>query len=194
MSRIFASAARVAMALLAVGVVGLTSGCATITGTETQNISLQVMDTSGAAVADSECKLTNDKGNWRVKPPAITVVVRSAEDLLVQCDADGQPTGTLRAISRANAGMVGNIIFGGVVGAVIDHSKGTAYDYPSLLRVVFGTSQVVDAANAPGGSPANPPAPPPAASAADSSMPAEGGPRATGQAVSLDDLKALLPQ
>jgi hypothetical protein len=195
MKRISDLAARVLTAALATIAVGLASGCATITGSETQNISLQALDSSGAAVAESECKLTNDKGNWRAKPPTIAVVTRSAADLMVQCDADGQQPGMVQAVSRANAGMVGNIIFGGVVGAVIDHSKGTAYDYPSILRVVFGSSQVVDKSNEPGNAPAmpsTPPAPPP--SAADSSRPIDGSARATGQTVSLEDLKDLLPK
>jgi len=147
------SAARMLTVTLAAVVSGLASGCATITGSETQNISLQALDSAAAAVAGTECKLTNDKGNWRAKPPTITVVTRSAEDLLVQCDADGRQPGMLRAVSRANSGMVGNIIFGGGIGALIDHNKGTAYDYPSMLRVVFGASQVIDKANEQGEQP-----------------------------------------
>ena len=183
-------AIRMLAAALVVLATGLTSGCATITGAETQNISLQALDSSGAAVAEAECKLTNDKGNWKAKPPTIAVVTRSAEDLMVQCDAEGQQPGTLRAISRANSGMFGNIIFGGGIGAIIDHNKGTAYDYPSLLRVIFGSSLVTDKQNEPGNAPAmpsTPPAAPPAASAGDA-------PRADGKPTGLDDLKDLLPR
>ena len=183
-------AIRILAAALVALAAGLTSGCATITGAETQNISLQALDSSGAAIAEAECKLTNDKGNWKAKPPTIAVVTRSAEDLMVQCDAEGQQPGTLRAISRANSGMFGNIIFGGGIGAIIDHNKGTAYDYPSLLRVIFGSSQVIDKQNEPGNAPAmpsTPPAAPPAASAGDA-------PRVDGKPMALDDLKDLLPR
>ena len=137
-------AAQFAHTLLATAALGIASGCATITGSETQNISVQALDPSGAAVAGADCKLSNDKGSWRAKPPAIAVVNRSAEDLIVQCEADQQKPGVVRAVSRVNAGMFGNIIFGGGIGAIIDHSKGTAYDYPSMLRVLFGATQVVD--------------------------------------------------
>jgi subtilisin family serine protease len=34
--------------------------------------------------------------------------------------------------------MFGNLIIGGVVGAVIDHSSGTAYEYPEIVKVVMG--------------------------------------------------------
>lgn len=179
--------------LLGMGVAVL-PGCATITGSETQNISIQATDASGAPVAGAECKFTNDKGTWRAKPPAIAVVVRSAEDLLVQCEAERQAAGTLRAISRANSGMIGNIIFGGGIGAMIDHSKGTAYDYPSMLRVIFGATLVVDKKDEQGDAPKNPappagtmsaaaPASPPAtalAPAARSANPTSPGMPATG--------------
>jgi hypothetical protein len=162
MNSIYERAARLLPALLATAALGIASGCATITGSETQNISLQALDSSGAAVAEAECKLSNDKGSWRAKPPTITMVTRSAEDLVVQCEADRQQPGIVRAISRVNAGMFGNIIFGDGIGAIIDHSKGTAYDYPSMLRVVFGISQVVDRQNEKGDVPATAPVPPPA--------------------------------
>lgn len=145
--------------ILAVVAVVQSAGCATITGSETQNLSLQATDPAGMAVPGADCKLTNDKGTWRAKPPTIVVVNRSAEDLLVQCDAERQPAGTLRAISRANSGMIGNILFGGGIGAMIDHTKGTAYDYPSMLSVVFGTARVIDKQNEQGDAPRNPPPP-----------------------------------
>jgi hypothetical protein len=168
----------------------LVTGCATITGTETQSLSLQALDAKGEAVADTECKLTNDKGTWRAKPPTTTTVTRSAEDLLVQCDAEGEQTGTVRAVSRANSGLFGNIIFGGGVGAIIDHTKGTAYDYPSIIRVVFGMTKVVDKLEDPGTAPSMPSTPltPPQASpSADTLRPSD-------SRVSIDDLNDLLPR
>lgn len=41
-------------------------------------------------------------------------------------------------------GLAGNIIFGGGIGAIIDHNKGTAYTYPSWIQLVFGKSLVFD--------------------------------------------------
>lgn len=140
-----------ALAVLAASVL---SGCASITGSELQLLSLQAWDKDGAPVAGADCKLSNDKGTWYAKPPASPTVTRSAEDLMVNCEAAGQAPGTVRAISRANAGMAGNILFGGVVGAIIDHNKGTAYDYPSAIGVVFGASKVIDKNDDSGASPA----------------------------------------
>lgn len=131
-------------AALVVLAAGLLPGCASITGSELQLLSLQALDKDGAPVAGADCKLSNDKGTWYAKPPASPAVTRSAEDLQVNCEAAGRLPGSVRAISRANAGMAGNILFGGVIGVVIDHSRGTAYDYPSTISVVFGASKIMD--------------------------------------------------
>lgn len=40
--------------------------------------------------------------------------------------------------------MFGNIIFGGGIGAIIDHSKGTGYNYPDILPVKMGEAALVD--------------------------------------------------
>jgi hypothetical protein len=122
----------------------LAQGCATITSTELQPLSLTTETADGARVENASCTLRNDKGSWTAESPGLVPVHRSGEDLLVECRKEGHADGVLRAISRAAVGMFGNIIFGGVIGAVIDHSKGTGYDYPSRLPVQMGASIVVD--------------------------------------------------
>ena len=69
---------------------------------------------------------------------------KSAEDLLVECKKDGNPDGFLRAVSRGGRRYVGNIILGGGIGAIIDHNKGTGYDYPNDLPVKMGASVTID--------------------------------------------------
>ncbi|MEY5028041.1 MAG: hypothetical protein RLZ63_356 [Pseudomonadota bacterium] len=34
--------------------------------------------------------------------------------------------------------MFGNIILGGGIGAIIDHNNGSAYEYPSLIKIFMG--------------------------------------------------------
>jgi len=133
----------------------LAQGCATITSTEMQPLSLTTAAADGTQLEKASCTLRNDKGSWTAQSPGFVPVHRSAEDLLVECKKEGHADGVLRAVSRAAAGLFGNIIFGGVIGAVIDHSKGTGYDYPSRLPVRMGASVVVDGwedADAPAGS------------------------------------------
>ncbi len=38
---------------------------------------------------------------------------------------------------------MGNIIYGGGIGAMIDHSKGTGYNYPDQISVEMGKSKVI---------------------------------------------------
>jgi hypothetical protein len=119
-------------------------GCATITSSDYQPISVSTYDSHGERLEKVRCVLQNDKGNWEVQAPGFAQVHRSSEDLLVQCKKDGQPDGSARAISRVGAGMFGNIIFGGGVGAIIDHTKGTAYNYPDALNIRMGTMAIFD--------------------------------------------------
>lgn len=122
----------------------LSSGCATITSDEMQTVTLNTKTTDGQTVEKAKCSLKNDKGTWQAESPGLVAVHRSAEDLMIECKKEGHEDGFLRAISRASGGMFGNIIFGGGIGAIIDHSKGTGYNYPNDLPVKMGESVTVD--------------------------------------------------
>jgi hypothetical protein len=120
----------------------LSGGCSTITQSESQSLALTA--TYDGKPVEAECELKNDKGSWNAKAPSNVAVHKSGEDLDVTCKKPGMPDGLLKAISRAAGSMFGNIIFGGGIGALIDHSKGTGYDYPNKLPVKMGESVVVD--------------------------------------------------
>ena len=127
-----------AMALLALG------GCASITGSELQSIMVTTTEKSGGAVTDADCKLESPRGTWTVKTPGNVMVMRSAEDMHVECKKGGAVPGLAKLISRAHDGMWGNIIFGGGIGAIIDHSKGTGYEYPNRAVIVMGETTMID--------------------------------------------------
>jgi hypothetical protein len=120
------------------------SGCATITGSELQSVAISAKSADGKPVEKADCDLKNDKGQWKGATPGFVQVLRSSEDLLITCTKVGQPEGMMRAISRAAGGMFGNIIFGGGIGALIDHNKGTGYNYPDTVVVEMGKSGVRD--------------------------------------------------
>ena len=122
----------------------LTSGCATITGGETQSIMVASRDKSGTAVADAQCTLESPRGKWSVVTPASVTVARSSDDIQVECKKEGMAPGLAKLISRAHGGMFGNIIFGGGIGALIDHSKGTGYEYPNVATIVMGETTMID--------------------------------------------------
>ena len=118
------------------------TGCSTITQSESQSLALTA--TYQNQPVEPECRLANDKGNWSAKAPSMVAVRKSNEDLEVTCKKEGMPDGILKAVSRAAGSMFGNIIFGGGIGAIIDHNKGTGYDYPNQLPVKMGESVIVD--------------------------------------------------
>jgi hypothetical protein len=121
----------------------LVSGCASITQSELQRVSVTA-SSEGKALKDAECSLTNDRGTWTTKAPGQVDVRKSGENLSVVCKKEGFVDGLLTAVSRAAGSMFGNIIFGGGIGALIDHNKGTGYDYPDNMPVQMGKAITVD--------------------------------------------------
>lgn len=125
--------------LVAAAILSLTlSACASITGDTVQSIRIETRLADGTEVKDADCELFNEHGSFRAKSPGGVTVRRSSTDLNITCRKDALPDAEGRAVSRANGGMWGNIIFGGGVGAIIDHNKGTAYTYPQWIQVIFG--------------------------------------------------------
>ena len=120
------------------------TGCASIVNETTHPIRVETLTGQGKTVSGAECRLTNDYGTTTSKSGDTTQVRRSSKDLDITCKHPDNPDAMARAISRANAGMAGNIIFGGGIGAIIDHNKGTAYTYPTWVRLVFGKTLVFD--------------------------------------------------
>jgi hypothetical protein len=122
----------------------LATGCASITGSDVQSIMVTTKDKSGALVQKAECTLQGVKGMWKVTTPGLVLVARSAEDIQVECQKEGTPVGLGKLISRAHGAMFGNIIFGGGIGAIIDHSRGTGYGYPNQVSIVMGDTVMID--------------------------------------------------
>lgn len=114
------------------------SGCASITGTPNQSVSVQARTQGGKEVAGASCELTNNKGKWFVTTPGSVSIHRSNDDMQVLCNKDGIEPGRAAVVSETKGSMFGNIIFGGGIGAVIDHNNGAAYEYPSFIQVVMG--------------------------------------------------------
>ena len=125
----------------------LTTGCASITSEKTQSLAVTAHSEDGNLVEKAKCSLENDKGNWQVETPGSVTVRRSAEDIVVKCKKEGVQDGIARGVSRASGGMWGNIVFGGGVGAIIDHNNGTGYNYPNDLPVKMGKSVTFDQAD-----------------------------------------------
>lgn len=114
------------------------AGCASVTGGNVQKMYVQAMGSDGKVVEGAECRLSNDKGSWQLRSPGETTVVRSNRRMDVHCAKPPLPSGDVSVESTTRDAMFGNLVLGGPVGAVIDHSSGAAYQYPELVQVVMG--------------------------------------------------------
>ncbi|MBC7603920.1 MAG: hypothetical protein H7255_14835 [Ramlibacter sp.] len=130
--------------LSAVTLALLATGCASIMNDTTHPMKLETKRADGTMVTGADCVISNDYGSINAKSGATAQVRRSSKDLDIACKDPANPDATGRAISRANAGMAGNIILGGGIGMIIDHNKGTAYTYPTWVQLVFGQTLVFD--------------------------------------------------
>ncbi|TFY99828.1 hypothetical protein [Ramlibacter rhizophilus] len=130
--------------LAACAAVLFATGCASIVNDTNQAMKIETLGADGKAVAGADCTLSNDYGSTTMRSGSTTQVRRSSKDLDISCKDPGKPEAVARAISRANAGLAGNIIFGGGIGAIIDHNKGTAYTYPTWVQLEFGKTLVFD--------------------------------------------------
>jgi len=116
----------------------LATGCASVAGGNTQRMSVQARTPDGASVEGADCTLSNDKGSWRIRTPGDGTIVRAFNAMQVRCEKQPLPQGIVTVESGVRAAMFGNILIGGVIGAVVDHASGSAYEYPEQVRVVMG--------------------------------------------------------
>ncbi len=138
----------------ALGCLLLTTGCASITGTPNQSVSVQTREAEGKDVAGANCELANSKGKWLVTSPGSVTITRSNDELQVTCSKAGLEPGRAAVVSATKGSMFGNIIFGGGIGALVDHNTGAAYEYPSFLQIVMGAFTKILPSDQPQGQPA----------------------------------------
>jgi hypothetical protein len=128
-------------------VISLT-GCASVTGSSDQTLSVQAF-AKNEQVQGVVCELENDKGKWFVTTPGTVQIDRSYEDLIVICKKEGHETGTVNVVSGAGASVAGNVGLAllipivGIVGAIVDHSSGSTYKYPTNVQVYMGQSTTI---------------------------------------------------
>lgn len=121
--------------LVAACVASITA-CASITGGTHQTVNVQPQTSSGQVISGATCRLTNDHGSVNVTAPGSATVHRSGQPLDVSCRKDGA-TVAQQSFPASTRGMVwGNILFGGIIGVVIDYSNGAAHHYAHQLRLM----------------------------------------------------------
>lgn len=135
---------RIAALFSAVGLTAMTTGCATITGGTTQNVSVKTQK-AAADLAGANCVLTNSGGSYEVVTPGSVKVHREKDDLSVKCTKPGEPDATTTVQSSTRKGaLAGNIVMlgvGAVVTAGIDRATGAWWAYPDDVTVSFGNPE-----------------------------------------------------
>ena len=82
---------------------------------------------------EAKCRITNSEGIYYVAETPATITVNKAfGDLTVICEKNGKSETSVHK-SSANVATFGNILFGGIPGALIDGGTGSGYDYPTNI-------------------------------------------------------------
>ncbi len=111
----------------------LTGGCATIVDGGGQVISVNTVP-SGASC-------TFDRNGHRIgmiaSTPGTLAVDKSRKTIVVTCDKPGYQTVMGSDASQAGGMIFGNLIFGSVIGVIVDLATGADYEYGSSIFVTF---------------------------------------------------------
>jgi hypothetical protein len=132
------------LALVAAALLGL-GGCASVTHPSNQQITFETVDQSGVVHQAADCLVKARSTSLLTRSGEPVDVPRDDQDMTVQCIQQGLPAANGILRSRGNWGMLGNyLVFGGVLGATIDHASARGYNFPTTVRLVFGEKRFYD--------------------------------------------------
>jgi hypothetical protein len=120
--------ARLMLAALA-AVVVLCSGCATLTKGSSQTVTVNT-DPTGAT-----CTLTRDgKPLAVINPtPGSMPIEKGTGAITIDCKRTGYQDSAGTMTSQFQAMTFGNILFGGLIGVVVDAASGAMHEYPAMV-------------------------------------------------------------
>jgi hypothetical protein len=109
-------------------------GCASITGSNSQSMTVTAICDSSKVIKGAFCTLVNDKGQWFIETPGSVLVQKSFGDLTINCKY-GESTGMAVLKSSGNVNIWGNALAGGIIGAAVDSSTGAGFNYQPMVTV-----------------------------------------------------------
>ena len=103
-------------------------GCASITESKNQSMSVTTGEVTGAM-----CTLSNSKGSYYVNTPGSVMVRNACDQLSISCTKEGYvpanpAAGTVQ--DKAKNMAWGNLVFGGIIGLAVDRTTGAGCQYP----------------------------------------------------------------
>ena len=114
-------------------ITALLSGCASLLEEDTQEVNVRFMCAEKHLVAT--CDLKNDKGRWRLSTPGKATVINDTSQLEISCKAPFISSFTVSVMPMPSMGMLGNLLFGGVVGAAVDVYNNSGMKYPENIDI-----------------------------------------------------------
>jgi len=129
-------ALRLSLMVFFVIAVSSMTGCASITGSRNQPVSV-TCTSEGKPVNGANCSLMNDKGQWFVNTPGTVMIQKAYGDLAITCKKDDF-TGAATFKSASEGAVWGNVIAGGLIGYAVDASSGAGFSYPQSMNVNIG--------------------------------------------------------
>ncbi len=120
---------KLTMLLLSAGVL---AGCATMIEGQSQPMTLL---TPGASHA--ECTLYNKDMRYVIRTGETRNIMRSPEDLTVECFAEGNRHRKVIVDSQLEPVAIANVTNGVVPGVTYDHASKALYAYPETLTIDF---------------------------------------------------------
>lgn len=111
--------------------------CATMSGDLYQPISVLAVCGGSNKPVEANCTLKNGQNNISVTSPGVARVKKSYEDIHIACALEGNERTDIIKESRAQGGIAGNIVIGGILGAAVDLGSGAAFRYPKTATVII---------------------------------------------------------
>ncbi len=115
--------------LLMTSIIGL-SACSTIVNDSHVPINLSFSDDSAG-----ECTLENKREKYTTNIPSSVLIRRSDDPLIYVCTSDDGRKAEGSILSIIGQTMVGNVIFGGGIGAIIDANNDMHRVYPAAFVI-----------------------------------------------------------
>jgi hypothetical protein len=124
-----------------------TVGCASLMTSNENNVRVETVDSTGVEIKDANCAILRGSLRSEFKTPAVVPVTKGSSDVRIDCTKEGFPEGRAVVTSRVGGATFGNILAGGIIGAVVDQSTGKAYNFPDWIQIVMGKVLAFDRKN-----------------------------------------------
>jgi hypothetical protein len=86
---------------------------------------------------DARCRLHGQDFTREVNTPTSVPLPAKASPITVECSAEGYQRSMQQLESSMDGWVFGNIIFGGIIGGVIDVARGAGKKYPPQFQVML---------------------------------------------------------